>query len=78
MAGSSAEIPAAALRAIRLQIVVSGQGSVPARDIRAELSALADEIGGGDYRLDARAVPLADVQAAWSDADADERIVLTP
>ncbi|SPM39792.1 NADPH:quinone reductase or related Zn-dependent oxidoreductase [Mycobacterium numidiamassiliense] len=78
VAGASAEIPSAALRAVRLQIVGSGQGSVPTRDIAAELPAIASEISGGGFSLDARTVPLADVAAAWNDTDADERIVLTP
>jgi NADPH:quinone reductase-like Zn-dependent oxidoreductase len=78
VAGASTEIPSAALRAMRLQIVGSGQGSVPARDILAELPALATEISGGGFQLDARTVPLADVEAAWNDTDAEERIVFTP
>ena len=47
VAGPSAEILSAALRAVRLQIVGSGQGSVPTRDIVAELPALATEITSG-------------------------------
>jgi NADPH:quinone reductase-like Zn-dependent oxidoreductase len=78
VAGGSAEIPSAALRAVRLQIVGSGQGSVPTRDIAAELPALAEAISAGDFVLDARPVPLADVAAAWSNTDAGERIVLVP
>lgn len=78
VAGPSAEIPSAVLRAVRLQIVGSGQGSVPTRDILRELPALAAEIGGGGYQLDIRTVPLADVQAAWGDTATDQRIVITP
>jgi NADPH:quinone reductase-like Zn-dependent oxidoreductase len=78
VAGASAEIPSAALRAVRLQIVGSGQGSVPTINILAELPALACEITGGTFHIDARAVPLADVEAAWSDTSADQRIVITP
>ena len=78
VAGASAEIPSATLRAVRLQIVGSGQGSVPTRDILAELPALATDITSGDFQLDARAVPLAEVEAAWSDIDTEERIVITP
>ncbi|MEE6178067.1 hypothetical protein [Mycobacterium sp. 050134] len=70
--------PSAALRALRLQIVGSGQGSIPARDLLAELPAIADEITGGGYRLDVRAVPLSEVEAAWRDFTADQRIVITP
>jgi len=78
VAGASAQIPSAALRGVRLQIVGSGQGSVPTRDIVAELPTLATEITSGGYTLDVRAVPLADVEAAWSETDTDDRIVVTP
>jgi NADPH:quinone reductase-like Zn-dependent oxidoreductase len=75
--GLTAEIPSAALRAARLQIVGSGQGSVPTRDILAELPALATEITNGTFQIDARPVPLADVETAWKDTG-DRRIVITP
>jgi len=78
VAGPVAAIPSAALRAARLQIVGSGQGSVPTRDILAELPALAAELSNGSLRVDVRQVPLADVEAAWRDTGSDERIVITP
>src|SRR5580692_10063333 len=78
IAGPVAAIPSAALRAARLQIVGSGQGSVPTRDILAELPGLAAEITSGSFRVDARPVPLADVEAAWKDTGSDQRIVITP
>jgi NADPH:quinone reductase-like Zn-dependent oxidoreductase len=79
VAGPTAPIPSAALRAARLQVVGSGQGSVPTRDIVAELAALAGEIAAGTFAADARAVPLADVERAWGEAaTTTRRIVLTP
>jgi NADPH:quinone reductase-like Zn-dependent oxidoreductase len=78
IAGPTAEIPSAALRALPLQIVGSGQGSVPTRDILAELPAIAEAITGGALRVDARAVPLTDVASAWQDGEGAERIVFTP
>jgi NADPH:quinone reductase-like Zn-dependent oxidoreductase len=78
VAGPTAAIPSAALRAVRLQIVGSGQGSVPTRDILGELAELATEITRGALRVDARAVPLADVEQAWDDRSSDRRIVITP
>jgi NADPH:quinone reductase-like Zn-dependent oxidoreductase len=78
VAGATADIPAAALRALPLQIVGSGQGSVPTRDILAELPAIAEAVGSGALRIDARAVPLTDVATVWQDADGAARIVLTP
>lgn len=77
MAGPSAPIASAALRAVRLQIVGSGQGSVPTRDILVELPALVNEITSGALSIGARAVPLTDVAAVWNDEDADQRVVIT-
>jgi NADPH:quinone reductase-like Zn-dependent oxidoreductase len=78
VAGPDAAIPAAALRALPLQIVGSGQGSVSTAALLAELTALAEEIASGALRIDARPVPLADVTSAWREVDSDARIVLTP
>ncbi len=78
VAGPTAQIPSAALRAARLTIVGSGQGSVSAREYLAELPALAEEITAGRFDLDARAVPLADVEQAWAATETTHRIVLVP
>ncbi|HVQ93939.1 MAG TPA: zinc-binding alcohol dehydrogenase family protein [Mycobacteriales bacterium] len=79
VAGPTAAIPSAALRAARLQIVGSGQGSVSTRDILAELPALAEQITNGSFVIDAQPMPLADVEQAWVDsADTNQRIVLVP
>jgi NADPH:quinone reductase-like Zn-dependent oxidoreductase len=79
VAGPTAEIPSAALRAARLQIVGSGQGSVTTSEILGELPALAAAITDGTFQVDARAVPLTDVEQAWRDAaTSTDRIVITP
>jgi NADPH:quinone reductase-like Zn-dependent oxidoreductase len=78
VAGRTAAIPSAALRAARLQIVGSGQGSVPTRDILAELPGLASEITNGTFRIDARTVPLAEIETAWNHPDGNQRLVVTP
>jgi NADPH:quinone reductase-like Zn-dependent oxidoreductase len=78
VAGATAAIPSAALRQARLQIVGSGQGSVGTGEYLAELHALTEAIAGGTVTVDARAVPLANVEEAWAAADASHRIVLTP
>jgi NADPH:quinone reductase-like Zn-dependent oxidoreductase len=78
VAGPTATIPSAALRAVCLQIVGSGQGSVPTSDILAELPNLAAVIASGTFRVDARPVPLADIETAWKTTDSDQRIVITP
>jgi NADPH:quinone reductase-like Zn-dependent oxidoreductase len=75
----TAPIPSAALRAARLQIIGSGIGSVPGREIVGELPSLVKEIVRGTFRVDAKAMPLSAVERAWSDAaQTSERIVLTP
>ncbi len=76
VAGPAIELPSAALRAARLQLVGSGQGSVPTRDIVAELRALVPEIKS--FRVDARPVPLQDVETAWRDTGSTQRVVVTP
>jgi len=79
MAGLSLPLESQWLRAARLQLVGSGQGSVPIRDIVAELPQLAAHLTAGGCAIDARAVPLADVEAAWTrPAVPGERLVLVP
>ncbi len=78
IAGPVAAIPSAALRAARLTIVGSGQGSVGAREYLAELPALAEAITAGRLDVDAQAMPLADVEQAWADTGTSHRIVLIP
>lgn len=79
VAGPTASIPSAALRAATLQIVGSGQGSVSNADILAELPALVQEISAGTFTTDARSVPLAEVEQTWTaTAQSSERIVFVP
>jgi hypothetical protein len=78
VAGATAAIPSAALRQARLQIVGSGQGSVGTGEYLAELHALTEAIAAGTINVDARAIPLANVEEAWAAADVKHRIVLTP
>jgi NADPH:quinone reductase-like Zn-dependent oxidoreductase len=79
VAGPTAAIPSAALRAAQLQIVGSGQGSVSTRDILAELPALAEEITRGTFTVDALEMPLSAVEQAWEQAATTaRRIVLVP
>jgi NADPH:quinone reductase-like Zn-dependent oxidoreductase len=79
VAGRTAPIPSVALRSAQLAIVGSGQGSVGAREYLAELPALTKEIAAGTLNIDARAVPLADVEQAWAaTVGARQRIVLIP
>lgn len=79
VAGRECAIPSAALRATRLQVIGSGQGSVSPRDILAELSELAVELASGTFVVGAQAVPLATVEDAWATpVNGDDRLVLVP
>src|ERR1700677_902853 len=64
--GPEAAIPAAALRAARLQIVGSGIGSVSGRDFVEELPKLAEAVAHGAFDVRAKAVPLAEVEQVWT------------
>ncbi len=79
IAGPTASIPSAALRAARLEIVGSGQGSITTEEILAELPALAAAVTQGTVRIEATALPLSEVAHAWAaTSHARTRIVLTP
>jgi NADPH:quinone reductase-like Zn-dependent oxidoreductase len=79
VAGLEIALPSAWLRAARLQLVGSGQGSVPTSDILAELPALAAHLTAGDYAVDAVSKPLSDVERIWTAPNTDgRRIVFVP
>ncbi len=78
VAGPESPIPSAALRAVNLHLVGSGQGSVDPRDIKDELRAIAKRLGAGDFAIGTRAVPLAEVESIWNEPTGGERVVLIP
>lgn len=78
MAGASAPVPSAALRAARLQIVGSGIGSLSPRDILAELPELAEAVTEGALDIRARPVSPSGIAEAWNDHRTDERLVFVP
>jgi len=79
MSGLQITLPSAWLRAARLQLVGSGQGSVSTKDIIGELPALAAEISTGTYTIDAVSAPLSHVQTTWNAPVAPgQRIVFVP
>jgi NADPH:quinone reductase-like Zn-dependent oxidoreductase len=79
VAGADSAIPSAALRATRLQLVGSGQGSVSTHEIVTELEALAAAVGSDVFSLAARGIPLERVEEAWAEAPTSrDRIVLVP
>jgi NADPH:quinone reductase-like Zn-dependent oxidoreductase len=79
MAGLEVAVESQWLRAARLRIVGSGQGSVPTRQIAAELSDLAAHVAEGGYALDVSPTPLRDVEDVWTRSlGSSQRIVFTP
>lgn len=78
VAGLEAPIPSAALRAVNLRLIGSGQGSVAPGEYRKEVATLASEVATGAFETAARAVPLSEVEAAWANTGTSERIVMVP
>ena len=79
IAGPAIELPSAALRSANLRLQGVGQGAVPAAAYLAELPSLICEITAGTIAVTPNAVPLADVEAAWTRPDPPgERTVLVP
>ena len=72
-------LPSALLRAANVRIMGSGQGSVSTAAIIAQLPALAAEITAGTLTVNGAAVPLSQVESAWTASTArGRRVVLTP
>lgn len=79
MAGPELTLPSAALRAVDLRILGSGQGSVPAATLMAQIPDLMTAVASGTVDVLTEAVPLADVERAWTaPGQAGRRTVLTP
>ena len=79
VAGPTVELPSVALRSANFRLQGSGQGSVSPRTYLAELPSLVEEITAGTIAVRANAVPLADVEDAWTaKVVPGERIVLVP
>lgn len=78
MAGQDITLPSYLLRAANLRIMGSGQGSVTTSGIVAELPALAAEIASGALSVDPLALPLSEVEQAWTaPTTPSQRVVLT-
>jgi NADPH:quinone reductase-like Zn-dependent oxidoreductase len=79
VAGTTLDLPSAALRSANLRLQGSGQGSVPPAAYLAELPSLVAAVDAGSIAITPRAIPLADVERAWEQPEVSgERIVLVP
>jgi NADPH:quinone reductase-like Zn-dependent oxidoreductase len=78
MAGPEITLPSSALRAANLQLMGSGQGSVSAAVIAAELPSLIERFAEGTLTAAALPLPLTRVEDAWSaPTEPGQRVVLT-
>ncbi|HWC82733.1 MAG TPA: zinc-binding alcohol dehydrogenase family protein [Pseudonocardiaceae bacterium] len=78
MAGTEITLPSFVLRAANLRIMGSGQGSLTAAGIIAELPSLIDQFAVGTLTAAALPVPLAEVETAWTaPTKPGRRVVLT-
>jgi NADPH:quinone reductase-like Zn-dependent oxidoreductase len=75
MAGPKISFPAEALRSSGLEMIGSGFGSVPIERILASVVEFLAEAARNPFQFKVKAVPLRDVEAAWSSA---ERVVFLP
>lgn len=79
IAGPTVELQSAWLRAARIEVLGSGQGSIPTEQFVAELPALAAEISAGTFAINALPTALSEVSSAWvRQTEPGERIVFTP
>jgi NADPH:quinone reductase-like Zn-dependent oxidoreductase len=66
LAGPTIELPSVALRSANFRLQGNGQGAISPRAYLTELPSLIDEISAGTIGVNARPVPLADVETIWS------------
>ena len=77
ISGSNIALPGAALRAKAITLMGSGLGSVPLGRLAVDIGEFLQAAASRDFRIPAKAVPLADVERAWGEGDGAERTVFT-
>ncbi len=78
VSGGSITLPSAALRSSSLQLMGSGIASVPFPKLLEAISGVLQAAPSAGFRTAIKPVPLSHVSRAWSDVDANSRIVLVP
>jgi NADPH:quinone reductase-like Zn-dependent oxidoreductase len=76
--GASIELPGAALRSSALQLMGSGIGSVPVPRLLAAIRGVLEAAPAAGFEVATRALPLAEVERAWTPDEGRARIVLQP
>jgi len=78
MAGSTITIPSAALRLNDLVILGNGIGTMTKESLSNAVNRVFDAGSAGKLVVDAEAIPLSDVEAAWHRSTSGSRLVLVP
>lgn len=76
LAGNTINVPAAALRSSGLEMMGSGLGSVSNERLLGAIGGLLKAVVSGGFSIEADAVPLTDVERAWT-GEASARTVFT-
>ena len=79
MAGPTIALPGGVLRSRDVEIVGHGTGTMPASaEVAATFSDVLGAAAAGDLQIDTEAVPLREVEQAWTRNTAGTRLVLVP
>jgi NADPH:quinone reductase-like Zn-dependent oxidoreductase len=77
VSGANISLPSAALRASALQLMGSGTGSIPVELLIGAVGELMEAVVPGHLKIETEAIPLADVEEAWTKDSGKCRIVFT-
>ncbi len=75
--GETIALPSAVLPAAPITLIGSGLGSVPPDRLLAAIGAGLEAAASGGVRIAAKAVPLSEVEQAWTGDDSGQRVVFT-
>jgi hypothetical protein len=77
VSGGEIALRADVLRSTPIEIMGSGLGSVSGARLLAAIGGVLAAAAGGKLSIEARAVPLAEIGAVWSETDDARRVVFT-
>jgi hypothetical protein len=77
MAGANIQFSAGLLRSKNIEIIGSGFGSIPLKEILNSLKHMVPMVMGGKLTTSVIAIPLKDIEQKWEEtAETDERVVV--
>jgi NADPH:quinone reductase-like Zn-dependent oxidoreductase len=77
VSGANISLPSAALRACDLQLMGSATGSIPVEQLIGAVGELLEAVVPSQLKIETEAIPLADVEKAWTRDSGKRRIVFT-